>query len=286
MKLLTLNTHSWVEIHQLHKIKILADFIIEQNIDVVALQEVNQNFIAPLASEPESFAGSSPVALRADNFALLLTQFLEAAGAHYTWGWGDSHQGWDIYDEGIALLSRYPVKTLRNLELSEPRFTYTDVFRRCALAAELEINGHSLWIATAHMNWWIKHDLRLFEHDFARLDQQMRTLAGDAPVILLGDFNNDATVQDEGYTQMIAAGWFDAFTLADEREGEFTVHKAISGWEEEAALQAMRIDYVLFSAAIPVQRYEVVFPDHTPQAISDHSGVLVSLESAELFPDR
>ena len=42
MRFLTLNTHSWCEIYQIAKIRTLAKFIIEQQVDVIALQEVNQ----------------------------------------------------------------------------------------------------------------------------------------------------------------------------------------------------------------------------------------------------
>jgi len=43
MKLMTLNTHSWQEEKQLEKLDVVAQAIIEQGRDVVALQEVNQH---------------------------------------------------------------------------------------------------------------------------------------------------------------------------------------------------------------------------------------------------
>lgn len=43
MKLMTLNTHSWQEEKQLEKLDVVAQAIIEQGCDVVALQEVNQH---------------------------------------------------------------------------------------------------------------------------------------------------------------------------------------------------------------------------------------------------
>lgn len=53
MRFLTLNTHSWCEIHQIDKIRTLAQFIVDQQVDVIALQEVNQ-----LTSTPRG--GTSP----------------------------------------------------------------------------------------------------------------------------------------------------------------------------------------------------------------------------------
>ena len=48
MKLLTLNCHSWQEMHQIEKIKYLAKVIVENQYDVLALQEVSQNIDSDL----------------------------------------------------------------------------------------------------------------------------------------------------------------------------------------------------------------------------------------------
>ena len=42
MKLLTLNTHSWLEENQLEKLDILCEAIITEDYDLISLQEVNQ----------------------------------------------------------------------------------------------------------------------------------------------------------------------------------------------------------------------------------------------------
>lgn len=281
MKFLTLNTHSWLEIHQIHKIKILADFIVDEQIDVVALQEINQNLVSAPVDGGEAFLPATDVPLKESNFAFILMKFIQERTGEYRWSWGDSHEGWNRYDEGLSILSRIPVRRVQLLELSEARFTYTDVFRRCALAAEVEVQGKSLWVASVHMNWWLMHDIHLFEHDFAVLDQQMRDLADDSPIVLLGDFNNDAAIEDEGYRQILQAGWHDAFELAQLKEGEFTVHKKISGWE--SATREMRIDFVFSSEKVPFEKYTVVFPDNSEDAISDHSGIVVEIDAATLM---
>lgn len=281
MKFLTLNTHSWLEIHQIHKIKILADFIVDQQIDVVALQEVNQNLVSPTIEGAQAYLPVSDIPLKDSNFGLFLMNFIQQKSNEYRWSWGDSHQGWERYDEGLAIISRVPVRQVRLLELNESRFTYSDVFRRCALVAELEVQGQSLWVASVHMNWWLMQDIYLFEHDFASLDQQMRELAGGSPVLLLGDFNNDAAVEDEGYRQIVQAGWHDAFNQAALTDGEFTVHKKISGWEE--ATREMRIDYIFSSYPAEFEKYSVVFPDNSEDALSDHSGIVVEIDADALM---
>ena len=42
MKLLTINTHAWLEENQDEKMEILAKTIAEKQYDVIAMQEVNQ----------------------------------------------------------------------------------------------------------------------------------------------------------------------------------------------------------------------------------------------------
>lgn len=276
LKLLTLNTHSWLEIHQLHKIKRLADFILAEEIDVVALQEVNQNVVSDEADAPSSFLPVRSQPLKKSNFALLLSAMLEKAGAAYQWSWADSHVGWGIYDEGISLLSRLPVQQVQCIETSKNIYTYDDVFRRCALAFEVETASGSAWFASAHMNWWLMEGEYLFEHDFASLNQQLRSLAGEKPVFLMGDFNNCASIPDEGYAQMMRLNWHDSFAQAQQRQGEFTVHKNIAGWE--GATKAMRLDYILTSQPIPCLSHRVVFDDSTEDAISDHSGVVAEYD--------
>ena len=99
MRFLTLNTHSWCEIHQILKIRILAKFIIEQQVDVIALQEVNQLTSTPVVKEPLNYRGGAGVPVREDNYALLLVQALNEMGASYEWTLTETHIGWDLYDE-------------------------------------------------------------------------------------------------------------------------------------------------------------------------------------------
>ena len=85
MRFLTLNTHSWCEIHQISKIRTLAKFIIEQQVDVIALQEVNQLTSTPVVKEPLNYRGGAGVPVHEDNYALLLVQALNEMGATYEW---------------------------------------------------------------------------------------------------------------------------------------------------------------------------------------------------------
>lgn len=276
LKLLTLNTHCWLEIHQIPKIYELAQFIVREQIDVVALQEVNQFVHSPVVDAAVGFTGGNGVPVRQDNFALILNQFLAQLDAPYHWGWTEAHIGFDRYDEGVAVLTRAPHQRIELVDLS-PAYSYDEVARRVALAVQLGEEFGGAWVASAHMSWWKLRETKLFEGEFRQLDQQMRELAQGAPVILAGDFNNAAEVTGEGYDLMTRElGWLDTYHTAELVEGEFTVHKAIHGWDN--LTQALRIDLVLTDRPLAVPSHRVVFPDTEDTAISDHSGLYLTID--------
>src|SRR3712207_4445508 len=95
MKLLTINVHSWLEENQEEKMEILAKVIAEKEYDVVAFQEVNQKIKSKLILKE----------VKEDNFLhQLLQKIKKYTEENYEYVWSYSHIGFDIYEEGIALL--------------------------------------------------------------------------------------------------------------------------------------------------------------------------------------
>lgn len=281
MRFLTLNTHSWCEIHQILKIRTLAKFIIEQQVDVIALQEVNQLTSTPAVKEPLNYRGGAGIPVREDNYALLLVQALNEMGATYEWTLTETHIGWDLYDECVAILSRLPIRGIKPIEMS-PDYTYFQVQRRAAQAALIETETGTFWCATTHMSWWDFDGEPLFAQEFARLSQALAECAETAPVLLGGDFNSAAHLPDEGYAFVTATGLIDTRTIAKHTKGENTVHREIAGWEGSS--DAKRIDFVFTDRLVDVASHEVVFRDNSPEAISDHSGLLLELDPASWAP--
>ena len=222
MRFLTLNTHSWCEIHQIAKIRTLAKFIIEQQVDVIALQEVNQLTSTPVVKEPLNYRGGAGVPVREDNYALLLVQALNEMGATYEWTLTETHLGWERYDECVAVLSRMPIRGIRPIDMS-PDYTYFQVQRRAAQAALIETPSGSFWCATTHMSWWDFDGEPLFAQEFTRLSQALAECAETAPVLLGGDFNSAAHLPDEGYAFVTSTGLIDTRAIAKHTKGENTV---------------------------------------------------------------
>ena len=282
MRFLTLNTHSWCEIHQIAKIRTLAKFIIEQQVDVIALQEVNQLTSTPVVKEPLNYRGGAGVPVREDNYALLLVQALNEMGATYEWTLTETHIGWDRYDECVAILSRLPIRGIKPINMS-PGYGYHQVQRRAAQATLIETETGTFWCATTHMSWWDFDGEPLFAQEYAHLSQELAECARTAPVLLGGDFNSAAHLPDEGYAFVTSTGLIDTRTIAKYTKGENTVHREIAGWEGSS--DAKRIDFVFTDRLVDVASHTVVFRDNSPEAISDHSGLLLEIDPASWAPN-
>ena len=75
MKVMTLNTHSWLETSPYEKLQRIADKIAQEDYDIVALQEVNQSLTSKNIANYElqnfcSVQDQTPI--REDNFAYCL----------------------------------------------------------------------------------------------------------------------------------------------------------------------------------------------------------------------
>lgn len=282
MRFLTLNTHSWCEIHQIDKIRTLAQFIVDQQVDVIALQEVNQLTSTPVVEHPLHFRGGAGIPVREDNYALLLVRALEALGARYEWTLTETHLGWERYDECVAVLSRLPIRGIKPINMS-PGYGYHQVQRRAAQATLIETETGTFWCATTHMSWWDFDGEPLFAQEYAHLSQELAECARTAPVLLGGDFNSAAHLSNEGYALVTSSGMVDTRSLAEHTDGENTVHREIAGWE--GSTDAKRIDFVFADRLVDVVSHAVVFRDNSPEAISDHSGLLLEIDPSSWAPE-
>src|SRR5699024_9832707 len=110
MRLLTLNCHAWQEEEQLEKIDLLAATIYEKQYDVVALQEVSQKETSPLVE------GS----IRQDNYGIVLLEKIKQLGGYdYQLVWEKTHKAFDVYEEGLAIITRHPIKEVKSHYLTK-----------------------------------------------------------------------------------------------------------------------------------------------------------------------
>ena len=88
------------------------------------------------------------------------------------------------------------------------------------------------------------------------------------PLCLAGDFNNPAG--QEGYQAILASplGLQDAFEVAQEKSGSYTVPPEIDGWKGNT--EPLRIDYVFTTKEFAVENLHVVFDGNKSPQVSDH----------------
>jgi len=269
MKLLTLNTHSWIGNADPATYAALITDILENGYDAIALQEVNQRSSGPVVSAPAGYhATQHDIPIKENNFAYFLVQALAEKGLVYQWSWVPCHVGYVLYDEGVAILSKEPIQSVEQLQLSKK-----NDFRSYLTRRGLVVHTAAASFVSVHTSWWKKRWRKPFLREWRALETAVQTIQGK-PVYLMGDFNNPADIRDEGYDLITKSGWHDAYTAAAVRIGSATVPPAIDGWKGNDI--PLRIDYIFSNRPQAVETYEVKFDGKKLPCVSDHYGVAVT----------
>lgn len=306
MKIMTLNAHSHgvdlpANVSQ-KNIADLADFILKQQIDVIALQEVCQTQSADIVKleeihrfitlsgeegihdlavgrkeENHDFAAAGrKTAIRQDNYVWQLIQRLEQNGCHYGWTWDGIKTGYGIFDEGLAIISRLPIENVESYYLSNSH-DYQNWKTRKAIAADIRVGAQKVCFVCTHLGWWGDE-----EEPFAsQMDLLQKELSGKkGNIYLMGDFNSPADERNTGYDYVKSYGWLDIWQLAGNDGHEMTVPGKIDGWSEEAE-KGLCIDYIWSNVPVDVASSRIVFSGQKEPVISDHFGILAEIYSRE-----
>ena len=265
MKFLTLNTHSWMEKEAEEKFNLLLQDILDKNYDLICFQEINQEITSPEVKVDDFYkALPSAEPIHQDHYVRFLVEKLAESGRNYYWTWSYNHIG---YHEGVAILSKTPIEAREVLvsDVDDP----TDYHTRRVALAETAVDGKELAVASVHLSWWDKG----FQEEWARFETVLKTL--NKPLLLAGDFNNPAG--QEGYQAILASplGLQDAFEVAKEKSGSYTVPPEIDGWKGNT--EPLRIDYVFTTKELEVENLHVVFDGNHSPKVSDHFGLNAQL---------
>ncbi|PEY42306.1 endonuclease [Bacillus cereus] len=262
MKLLTLNCHSWQEENQIEKIRHLAKTIQEEDYDVIALQEVSQSIKAQNVCDNK----------KKDNFGLVLLAELEKLGlGNYNIVWDFSHIGYDIYEEGLAIITKHPIVKQGSFFVSESQDTAYWKTRKI-VHTTISYQGKNITFYSCHLGWWNDEE----ESFHGQVNRLIDYVNGDELSFLMGDFNNNARLQGEGYDYLMQKGLYDTYELAMEKDEGTTVQGKIAGWDENK--QNLRIDLILSNKPTTVISSKVIFNGVNRNVVSDHFGVEVQLD--------
>ncbi|WP_196001293.1 endonuclease/exonuclease/phosphatase family protein [Clostridium sp. 1001271B_151109_B4] len=259
MKLLTLNCHSWQEDDQIEKIRYLAKVIKEKQYDVIALQEVSQSINSKLLH----------AMIKEDNFVQLLIQELNKIDENkYNFIWDYSHIGYDIYEEGVAILTKHEIKDTKAFYISKSD-NKKNYRSRKILSITVNVEGNDVDFYSCHTGWW-NDDIEPFKY---HADMLIENINNDRMAFVMGDFNNNAYVRNEGYDYLIELGLKDTYVMANEKDNGVTVRGKIAGWEMQE--EDKRLDLILTNREIKVLESKVIFNGVNKDIISDHYGVEV-----------
>lgn len=268
LRLLTLNIHGEPGGRDKKTLSELLRFILRERPDVVALQEVCQTREAPLLTyRPIGYSAAEPGAsLREDLFVLHLTRMLCERGERYTWSYLPIKLGYGKYDEGVALLSREPMRDLTALTVSK-RDDDLDFRTRRLLGARI---GRDFFYSV--------HFGRFDDPIEPFFDQWQRALLGfrrhgGGRIWLLGDFNAPAEDGGGGYDLVRKSGFFDAWQLPNDGHGATAVG-GIDGWGDKGR-RGIRIDQIWSSAPLCHGSARRVFDGRDGEVVSDHFGILI-----------
>lgn len=268
-KCLTLNTHSWMEVNALKKLVDLAEHIMAEKYDIICLQEINQLIESEVASELFNYqqVPGTP-SIHKDNFALLLVNYLRKHGHDYFWSWAYNHIGYGIYNEGVAILSKEPLK-VSDVLISKAD-DETDFHTRRELVGKTKLDGREVTVVSLHMSWYGKG----FEREWKTLESHLLKSV-DGPLMLMGDFNNPTDL--EGY-QIIASsplGLQDSHKVAQFVFGDHSIMQDIDGWEGNQ--HAYKVDHIFTSQDFEISSSEITFEGGYAPIVSDHFGLEITI---------
>ena len=277
MKLLALNAHSHLEADYERKLVYFAEYVLRKQVDLIALQEVNQSMNAPEA-EKWLLEGYDPlsdeeITVRADNHAAWAAFLLRQAGVDCRWVYLPVKRGYGRFDEGLAILSLRSKITGKDAQIISGTNDYLHWKRRAVLGVQL---GEQGWFYSVHTGWWADQE-EPFEKQWKRLEAHLAGKKG-SKVYLMGDFNCPAGRRGEGYDLVRASGWQDLYEQAVKRRGCATIREQIDGWRQETDGQGLRIDYIFSNRAVRVRSARIIFDGIHEKKVSDHFGILADID--------
>lgn len=140
------------------------------------------------------------------------------------------------FEEGVAVFSRYPIRSSRVERLSPER----DLFvQRVALGAQIDTPLGALWSFSAHLSLR-RHRNR---DQVAALTRWVDRVSGKAPALIGGDFNAHESAPQ---MRMARDRWTDAFRQVHP-DADGTTHSL-------AGLQRHRLDYLFLRPALSAWR--------------------------------
>lgn len=193
------------------------------------------------------------------------TWLADRLGMAYAYARANGNAGAIGFEEGSAVLSKYPLLELQQTTLlpSVSRFV-----SRIALGARLDLPGCDLWAFSTHLSLMRSHN----QPQLQALRRWISDISGGASALIGGDFN--ASERSEGI-KITQRTWVDTYRSVNP-EGEAPTHSL--RWPWGGLIRRERLDYVFFHRQDP--GWQIVETRHVSTPVrphSDHAAVLTRL---------
>jgi len=245
LRVASLNLHTYQEARAVYKLEQIAVSMATLGADVLLFQEVGEH-------ESDRSRPNAGEVVRSN-----LERSTGRPWHHETFA---IRKGFDVYWEGLSILSATPLTDVRKVVLREGGLS------RIAVIATTTVKGVPLRVVTAHLTWAPDGDTEAE----ALLAQLGETPAGTAATLVAGDFNG--TPDSAHVRRLIRAGYVDVGAQQGATGPTFL----------EGALE--RIDYHFLRPAagqpMPAVRafariFDGAAPSHLPR-VSDHAGLVAA----------
>ncbi|ERI89712.1 endonuclease/exonuclease/phosphatase family protein [Clostridiales bacterium oral taxon 876 str. F0540] len=279
LKIMTLNLHTYQELNSenfrslddffeayANVNEIIADTIKEKDLDIIFLQEAAQHKDMPVVM------GNGNTNIKKYNVILELQKLLKEKyklGYNFIWDW--SHYGWDVWEEGIGILTRFDIKKMQSCYVSS-KTDKNDIFSRKVVKGVLSLPKKDLDVYSAHLNWWEKG----FKEDIDNLFKWIEESDASSNFVLAGDFNNAAGGTGYNYLMTKTINGQKIIDVDFKASSDNFNRATIRG---DAFNSTQRIDYIITSDKkdTKVIKSECIFATDEDR-VSDHMGIIAEIE--------
>lgn len=250
LNLLSLNLHCLEEKNIDRNIMIISKVIRDLNIDVIFFQEVAQ-----IHSESIIFDNIKP-----SNLAYKIQSMLNLKKTKYYLSFEPIKYSFDKYDEGLAILSKFPLRDKVVTLLSDTK-NYYDWRKRVSLKHTILINNITLDLITTHLGWDDQNES--FEKQFSILNK----IYTNNHALIGVDLN--IPYNDIGYENVLSSNYIDLYALNNHKSNDPSYPNKLDIHNKPS-----RIDYILSKQLYTIIDQRMIFKD---PMVSDHYGLYMKL---------
>jgi len=271
--ILTINLHTYQETRQNEKFNMITDAIGKMDIDFIAFQECAQHKSAVIVEG----------IIREDNMALIISERLkDKYDVDYNFVWNWAHYGWNVWEEGVSILSKHPLLDTDERYVSSNTNTGTITSRKVIYGSYQMAEG-VINVFSAHTHWRTSltdEEQNNQIENIRIMVEEKESSTQDIVSFVCGDFNSNPTSDypwSEGYNTMMGDNdyldtFFEIYPDANTKPAQ-SIYNTIGGDFPG------RIDYIFMKDSIhfSVEDSQIIFKDDVIGTVSDHFGVLTKV---------